>query len=136
LRERPVTELAWSLNFPIDATRSTGEDKMSIDFISDTRIAISDLFDGRLEKYGIWGATKNGNGHLFDKTGSVTVYGDDDNSAFSFTSYGFSDPTNILVAIQNEFQTRLFSENEPQYWGFGTVEEWENSTEWFNTKGN
>jgi hypothetical protein len=107
---------------------------MSIDFVPNTRIAISDLFDGRLEKYGIRSATKK-KGYLFGKTGSLTVCCDDDDSIISFTSYDFSDPTSILIAIQNEFQTRLFSENEPQYWGFETVEEWENSTEWFNTKG-
>jgi hypothetical protein len=107
---------------------------MSITFITATRIALSNLFDGRLKKYGICGATKNGKGYLVDKTGSVTVYGEDDSSISCFTSYGFSDPINILLAIQNEFQTKVFSENEPQYWGFDTVDEWENSTEWFKSK--
>jgi hypothetical protein len=107
---------------------------MSIDFIPATRIPISDLFDGRLETYGIRGAAKNGKGYLFDKIGSVTVYGDKDNSTSCFTSYDFSDPTKILLAIQNEFQTKIFSDCEPQYWGFDTVDEWENSTEWFNSK--
>jgi hypothetical protein len=120
--------------FQIDATNFTGEDKMSIDFISAKRIPISDLLDGRLKKYGIRGVTTNGKGYLFDKIGSVTVYGDKDNSTLCLTSYGLSDPTKILLAIQNEFQTKIFSENEPQYWGFGTVDEWENSTEWFNSK--
>jgi hypothetical protein len=61
------------------------------------------------------------------------VYGNDDNLTLSFTSYGFSDPTNILLAMQTEFRTKLFSENEPQYWGFDTVDEWQSSTEWFNS---
>jgi hypothetical protein len=119
------------LVFEIDATQ---EGKMSIDFIPDTRILISDLFDGRLNKYGIRCATKNGKGYLFDKAGSVTVYGNKDNLVLSFTSYGFSNPIDILLAIQTEFQTKLFSENEPQYWGFDTVDEWQNSTEWFKSK--
>lgn len=63
------------------------------------------------------------------------MYDDEDNSVLSFTSYGFSDPTDILLAIQTEFQTKLFSENESQYRGFDSVDEWQNSTEWFNSNG-
>jgi hypothetical protein len=107
---------------------------MSIDFIPATRILISDLFDGRLKKYGIRGAAKNRKGYLFDEAGGVTVYGDQDNSILSFTSYGFFDPTDILRAIQTEFQIQVFSDNEPQYWGFDTVDDWQNSTEWFNSE--
>ncbi len=106
---------------------------MSIDYIPAARIAFSDLFDGRFKKYGIRCATKKGEGYLFDRRGSVTVY-HERNWVVSFTSYGFSNPVKILLAIQNEFQTKLFSENEPQYWSFDTVDEWKNSKEWFNIK--
>jgi hypothetical protein len=34
-------------------------------------------------------------------------------------------PGKILRAIAEEFDTEIFSEYEPQYWGFATVEEWD-----------
>jgi hypothetical protein len=106
---------------------------MSIDFISAKPIRFNNLFDGRFKRYGIRSAIRNGIGYLYNEIGSVKVW-PDDNLFASFTSYGFSDPVKILVGIQKEFRTKLFSENEPQYWGFGTVDEWENSKEWFNSK--
>jgi hypothetical protein len=41
------------------------------------------------------------------------------------TRYGINNPTKILQAIAEAFDTDIFSEHEPQFWGFHTQEEWD-----------
>lgn len=48
---------------------------------------------------------------------------DDDGSAAEFTSYGRNDADAILAAVAKAFETEIFSEEEPQFWGFETNEE-------------
>ena len=35
------------------------------------------------------------------------------------------DPRHIIKAIEQAFDTEIFSEHEPQFWGFATQEEWD-----------
>ncbi|MBR1156864.1 hypothetical protein [Bradyrhizobium sp. JYMT SZCCT0428] len=52
-----------------------------------------------------------------------------ENNVSTFNSYGANDPTRIFEAVANVFQTEIFSEHQPQYWGFGTDHEWEAALE-------
>ena len=61
---------------------------------------------------------------LVDALGNyVWVSIDDDGSAAEFTSYGRNDADAILAAVAKAFETEIFSEEEPQFWGFETNEE-------------
>jgi hypothetical protein len=106
------------------------------------KIAASQLFDGRLEEFGIREHVQPGettetitcltNGrnyrwtirYLFDGRNYLSVYIDDDGFVFDFIRWGGNDPDNILKAVSLIFDTRIASEHEPQYWGFDTQEEW------------
>jgi hypothetical protein len=103
---------------------------MSTDYVADEMILATELFDGRLRKYGILrrfvpGATNNEKRCLTDGVNNLWVFVNDDDSVVRFTRYLPSgDPSKILDVIQNAFKTRIYSEHQPQYWGFETEEEW------------
>src|SRR3974390_2322293 len=40
-------------------------------------------------------------------------------------SHGWNAPGTIFNAVEATFDTKIFSEHEPQYWGFETEEEWD-----------
>ena len=103
---------------------------MSIDFRPRNRaIRMEDLFDGRLETYGITENVKEGTTSvdqrcLSDGRNWLWVYGDEFVSCMS--RFGFMNcPGKILGAIGEVFQTEIFSEYEPQFWGYETQEEWD-----------
>ena len=119
---------------------------MSTDFRPGRRIFARDLFDGRLAKFGVhewrtpqedqtpadgqddlWVSLTLQNDHqrtLVDALGNyVWVSIDDDGSAAEFTSYGRNDADAILAAVAKAFETEIFSEEEPQFWGSETNEE-------------
>lgn len=124
---------------------------MSSDFRQRLHILARDLFDGRLAKFGIlecvtpqedqapnddqlvlwvddvWELLTLQDDHnrtLVDALGNcVWVYIDDHGSVVEFTSYGCNDPDAILAAVAEAFETEIFSEHEPQFWGFETFEE-------------
>jgi hypothetical protein len=52
------------------------------------------------------------------------VYIGADGFLVSFTRYGLNDPSVILDALAESFDTYIASEHDPQYWGFETEEEW------------
>jgi hypothetical protein len=119
---------------------------MSTDFTPGRRIFARDLFDGRLAKFGVhewvtpqqetpsdgedydlpvWGTSQD------DKKRTLTdgqsnylwVFINDDGSVALFTRYGRNDSDAILAAAAKAFETEIFSEDEPQFWGFETNEE-------------
>jgi hypothetical protein len=120
---------------------------MSDDFTPGRRIFARDLFDGRLEKFGIreWVAPdrvpNDGQDNdlwalltsqdeqsktLTDRKGNyLWVSIDDDGAVEIFTRYGRNDSDGILAAVAEAFETEIFSEEEPQFWGFATNEEFE-----------
>ena len=107
---------------------------MSTDYAPrNNAIRMEDLFDGRLESYGITEHIKEGSTRidarcLSDGRNWLWVYGD--GFARSMTRYGFGNcPTKIVNAIEEEFQTEVFTEYEPQYWGYETREEWDEAWE-------
>jgi hypothetical protein len=50
---------------------------------------------------------------------------DDDRVVAVFTRYGRNDTHAIFAAVAEAFETEIFSEDEPQFWGFETNEELE-----------
>ena len=91
-------------------------------------INFEELFDGRLERFGIQeaiieGSTSANNRCLTDGNNSLWIYGDE--VVEGLIRYASNrNPEKILVAIEEAFDTDIFSEHQPQYWGFETEEEW------------
>jgi len=86
----------------------------------------SELFDGRLVKSGIREDGQDEFGRwLTDGRGNrLFVWIDDAGRADEFTRSGScNDPHHILTAIAEAFETEIFSEDEPQYWGFANWDE-------------
>ena len=107
---------------------------MSTDFRPQKSIAVSDLFDGRLEPFGIREHAESGTISpdtrclVDDGENYLTVFADDAGFVGCMSRYGaFNNPGHILGTITDVFETDIFSEYEPQYWGFETQEEWENA---------
>jgi hypothetical protein len=120
---------------------------MSDDFRLGRCIFARDLFDGRLATFGVheWVAPDRAPNDGQDNDLSVLltlqsaqkrtltdgqgnylwVWIDDDGAVEFFTRYGRNDAVAILAAVAEAFETEIFSEDEPQFWGFETNEELE-----------
>jgi hypothetical protein len=96
---------------------------------------MADLFDGRLEDAGVHehhskdeDAPDNAR-CLTDGESFLWVYGDESGLVKSFTRYASNGANGlvgyILAAISDAFDVDIFSEHQPQFWGFETVEEWD-----------
>src|SRR5215813_12859112 len=102
---------------------------MSIDYRPLADIAAADLFDGRLEGFGVREhSTENTTDEcrmLTDGRNYLWVY-TNDGSVQSFSHYlPNGAPGKILNAVSEAFDVDIVSEHEPQYWGFDTHEEWD-----------
>ena len=99
---------------------------MSTDYILSGKVNARDLFDGRLEAFGIREhMTSQTRRCLTDGHNYLWVYMTEDGSVGRLSRYGPDEPGKILDAISELFETDIFSEYEPQYWGFDTQEEWD-----------
>ena len=104
---------------------------MSTDYRLLRQVPACDLFDGRLEEFGVREhvkpeATTEKSRLLTDGGNYLWVYMDDEGFVHLLTRYAPNgDPGNILNALANVFDTDIVSEHEPQYWGFDTQEEWD-----------
>jgi hypothetical protein len=102
---------------------------MSTDYSPLKKVRACDLFDGRLDEFGVRehvkpGATSKKTRLLTDGCNYLWVYINDDGFVGSFTRYfPNGDPGKILNAVAEVFDTDIVSEYEPQYWGFDTQEE-------------
>jgi hypothetical protein len=121
---------------------------MSTDFMPGRHIFARDLVDGRLAKFGghewvtpqedqaltdgqdnelwVWGTSQDDQSRtLTDGQGNyLWVFVNDDGSVELFTRYGWQNDTDaILAAVAEAFETEIFSEHEPQFWGCETNEE-------------
>lgn len=103
---------------------------MSTDYAPSEKILASDLFDGRLESFGVREkindqvSTKQK--CLTDGNNFLWVYIDDEGFVTTLTRYFPNGaPGKILAAIAEAFDSDIFSEYEPQFWGFDTQEQWE-----------
>jgi hypothetical protein len=100
---------------------------MSIDFKPRGRIFASEMFDGRLKKFGV---REDSDGAIDTRwltdgrKNYLCVWINDAGRVVEFTRYMWcGDPNRILAAVAEAFETEIFSEFEPQYWGFETWEE-------------
>jgi hypothetical protein len=100
---------------------------MSTVYVTKKEIPFVDLFDGRLKRYGV-GEFRRTEGsiefhYLTDGTNRVSVSATGNGMLGHITRYGNNNASQILDAIKNVFDTAIFSEDQPQYWGFDTQEE-------------
>ena len=101
---------------------------MSTDYKPEKAITMKNLFDGRLEAYGVHEDKNEGTasyqyGVLTDGTSRVEVYAHF--TVHLIRSCGTNNEDHILHAIANEFETKIHSECSPQFWGFEGDEGWE-----------
>jgi hypothetical protein len=107
---------------------------MSTDFAPLKKIAARDLFDRRLEDFGVRehikpDATTETFRCLTDGRNYLWVYINDAGMVTCITRYGANAPGKILNAMGEAFNTYIVSEYEPQFWGFDTQEEWDAAME-------
>src|SRR5262249_44032485 len=112
--------------FIVASFTTTRGANMSMDYRLKKRVRLADLIDGRLEKFGVWeqpipGATSDQEKCLTDGNDHLWAYADGNGFVESLTRYGRSDNDSILAAIEKTFDTEIFSELEPQYWGYDTL---------------
>jgi hypothetical protein len=103
---------------------------MSTDYCTSKKIRVTELLDGRLEAFAV-------RQHLNDETSAkrkcltdgnnfLWTYVDDEGFVTCLTRYFPNGaPGKILAAISEAFGTDIFSEYQPQFWGFDTQEEWD-----------
>jgi hypothetical protein len=102
---------------------------MSLSFRTVKEIQASDLFGSRLEKYGVREAVSKDptetDRWLTDGQNYLCVHAGSDGPVLGFTAYGAGgDCRKISHAIMTEFNTGFVFENEPEYWGYKTRDEW------------
>jgi hypothetical protein len=99
-------------------------------------ISFDQLFDGRLEKYGIKeeivANPTEGTRYLAGCDGFLQVYREEKGTC-TFTRRGCA-PWAIFDALTEEFGIELVSEQDYRYYGFATEEEWNNWHEQLNKK--
>ena len=103
---------------------------MSTDYRPLKKVSARDLFDGRLEAFGVRehlepDDTTKTRRYLTDGRNYLWVYIDDNGFVGSLTRRGGNAPGKILKAVAEAFETDIASEYEPQFWGFDTQEEWD-----------
>ena len=100
---------------------------MSTDYRLEKRIRAADILDGRLTALGVWDhVNENTNEHqkgLTDGRNYLWLYINDGGFVRSLSRCGENDPSTILEAIATTFDTEIFSEHEPQFWGCDSEEE-------------
>jgi len=98
---------------------------------------MDDIFGGPLEQFGIREnvnpeSTTPTSRCLSDGANYLWVNADEEGNVIQMARYGpFNMVGAILAAIYETFGVDIFSEYEPQYWGFSTQQEW---AEWRNAK--
>ena len=105
--------------------------EMSTEFRLLQTVRACDLFDGRLEEFGVRehvkpDQTTKKTRCLTDGCNYLWVYIDGDDFVSYLKRYAPNgDPSEILDAISVALDTDIASEYEPQYWGFDTQKEWD-----------
>jgi len=100
---------------------------MSTDFVTEEKIQMTDLFDGRLEirEHVNPGTTSEVCRCLTDGRNYLWAYSQRDGMLSSMSRYGQNTVGKILRAVAETFDTEIYSEHEPQFWGFANEEEWD-----------
>ena len=104
---------------------------MSTDFNFSRELTAHDLFGERLNRFGIrehvTSDTDERKRCLTDGRNYLWVYLTEDGLVGCLSRYGANAPRKILSAIAETFDTEIFSEYEPDYWGYDTQEEWDDA---------
>jgi hypothetical protein len=102
---------------------------MSTAYATLKRVSARELFNGRLEAYGVREHFENETNKttrwLTDGGNYLSVSIKDDGFVHSITRLGANAPSSILSTIAEVFDTDVVSEYEPEFWGFDTQEEWD-----------
>jgi hypothetical protein len=98
---------------------------MSTEYILSKNLKAQDLFDGRLDAFGIREHQEDNRRCLTDGHNFLWAYMNCEGSVSCLSAYGPDGPGKIFAAIGDAFDTHIISEHEPQYWGFDTQEEWD-----------
>ena len=103
---------------------------MSTDFRTEEKIQMADLFDGRLERLDIRehvnpGTTSEECRCLTDGRNYLWAYSGRDGMLGSMSRYGQNAVSKILRAVAETFDTEIYTEHEPQFWGFANKEAWD-----------
>jgi hypothetical protein len=102
---------------------------MSTYYAPFNKIHARDLFDGRLEKFGVrersTADTTETSKCLTDGRNCLWISINDAGFVTNISRHRANAPSKILNAIAEAFDADIFSEYEPQYWGFDTQEEWD-----------
>ena len=102
---------------------------MSTYFRSQEKIKFSDIFDGRLERFDIREHATKETMETFrcltDGRNFLWLYGDADGMLNHMSRYGANAVGKMLRALAEAFGTEIYSEYEPQYWGFENQEQWD-----------
>jgi hypothetical protein len=110
-----------------------GVKTMSTDYCLEKKIPAADVLDGRLMAFGVREQmsenTTEASKCLTDGRNYIWFYIDDDGAVSCLSRYGGNVPSKILQAIATIFDTDIFSEYEPQFWGFDSQEEWDAAME-------
>jgi hypothetical protein len=112
---------------------------MSTDFALRRIVSASELFDGRLSRFGLEECTTESNAktdrqitidpvptrrrYITDGQNIVCVYISETGLVGGFSWCENNDPRNILAAVAKACDTDFVSEYAPEYWGFSTEEE-------------
>jgi hypothetical protein len=101
---------------------------MSTDYCLEKRVRAADVLDGRLMAFGVREQlseyTTEASKCLTDGRNYIWLDINDGGFVCSLSRYGANAPSKILGAIATIFDTEIFSEYEPQFWGFDSEEEW------------
>lgn len=102
---------------------------MSTDYRPIPAIAFIELFDGRLDKYGVReDALVNSTPRLRSLVGTdgiLEAYQNDDGTS-SFSRRSFNPiPWAVIDALTEEFGVELVSEHDHRYWGFASAKDWD-----------
>jgi len=93
------------------------------------KICAADVLDGRLEAFGIreeiTSDTTADSKCLTDGRNSLWMDVDEEGLVKSWRRYGPNATSKILGAIATTFDTDIFSEHQPQFWGYDSEEEWD-----------
>jgi hypothetical protein len=101
---------------------------MSVDMKLSTKVSVRNLLE-QLNKFGIQEARTRNNEErarcLTDGRHYLWVYLSDDGVVEGLVTYGFNQPVKILDAICDALDAEIYTEYDPQYWGYDTLMEWE-----------
>lgn len=108
---------------------------MSVSFASTARISMDDVFDGRLKPYGIRERRMRERHFRCLTDGKDELVVSEDRYGAFFTVFFGHAPIKILIAIQDCFCLKLYSEHDHQFWGFKSKRDWKRHPEvWWDVE--